>query len=217
MGRPALYQRYLKAQLDRDRPAALKVLLDDGLGAGVSVPELYLDVIQPAQYQIGRLWQANAVSVAETYVATGISHLALSMLYPFLPRVVPNGRSAFVACVGGEHHDLGARMVADFYEMAGFSVRYLGANLSAERLVAMVREDPPDVLGLSVTMTSNIAALRLTVDRARVAAGGGLQLALGGPASGSSGLTSSVDADVAHGDVRAAVEHSAAMLGRGVQ
>lgn len=72
-----------------------------------------------------------------------------------------------VACVGGERHDLGARMVSDFYEMAGYSLRFLGANVEAERLSAILREDPPDLLGLSVTMTFNLVSLRVTADRAR--------------------------------------------------
>jgi len=48
-------------------------LFDEGLAAGVSVPELYLEVIRPAQYEIGRLWQANLVTVAEEHVATSVS------------------------------------------------------------------------------------------------------------------------------------------------
>ena len=188
-------------------------MFDEGLGAGVSVPELYLEVIQPAQYEIGRLWQANLVSVADEHIATSVSQLALSMLYPSIPRDAPNGRRVVVACVGGERHDLGARMVADFYEMAGYSVRFLGADVEAERLLAIVREDPPDLLGLSVTMTSNIEALRVTADRAREAAGGQLRLVVGGPAySSRTALQGSVDADVIENDVRAAVGRSAALV-----
>lgn len=208
-----LRHQYLAAQLTRDRRAALRVLLEDGLGAGVSVPELYLEVIQPAQYEIGRLWQANALSVAEEHVATGISQLALTMLYPSISRAAPIGKQVMVACVGTERHDLGARMVADFYEMAGFSVRYLGANVGAEDLIVMVKEDPPDVLALSVTLTANVKSLRLAVDGIRAAVGDQVTFAVGGPASGalrSSGAP--IQADVADLDVRAAVEHSAALL-----
>jgi methanogenic corrinoid protein MtbC1 len=209
----ALYRRYLAAQLERDRAAALRVVLDDGLGAGVAVPDLYLGVIQRAQHEIGRLWQANRVSVAEEHIATGISQLAVSLLYPSLPRAPANGRHALVACVGGEWHDLGARMVADFYEMAGFSVRYLGANVPVDGLVAMVREDPPDLLALSVTMTFNADALRLAVEGVRDAVGDTLRLAVGGHAcSWAPGLGRSVGADVCEPDVRDAVRRSATVL-----
>ena len=157
-------------------------MFDEGLAAGVSVPELYLEVIRPAQYEIGRLWQANLVTVAEEHVATSVSQLALSMRYPSIPRDPPNGRRVLVACVGGERHDLGARMVSDFYEMAGYSVRFLGANVEAERLLAILREDPPDLLGLSVTMTFNVESLRC--DRTSSESGHGWSASAGGRRAG---------------------------------
>lgn len=218
MPKDSLYRRYLEAQLQRDRAAAFRVLLDDGLAAGVSVPELYLGVIQPAQYEIGRLWQANLLSVAEEHVATSISQLALSYLYPYIPRSAPNGKRVLVACVHEERHDLGARMAADFYEMGGFSVRYLGAGIKADQLVAMVREDRPDILGLSVTMTANLDALHLMVDRARDAVGDGMRLAVGGAAHHrGSELSSAIEAEVVDIDVRTAVDHSAQLLTQGVR
>jgi len=213
MSNTGLCQRYLAAQLEKDQPAALRVLFDEGLAVGISVQELYLEVIQPAQYEIGRLWQANLLTVAEEHIATSMSQLALSMLYPSIPRAASNGLRVLVGCVGGERHDLGARMVADFYEMAGYSVRFLGADVDADRLVAMVREDPPDLLGLSVTMTFNVESLRVTTDRARDAVGDQLSLVLGGAAfSSQPKLPHSVDADVIETDVRVALDHSAALI-----
>ena len=213
MNERTLYELYLAAQLDRDRKAALDVLLHDGFGSGISVPDLYLGVIQPAQYEIGRLWQNNMVSVAEEHIATGISQLGLSLLYPAITRAPANGKRVVVACVGGESHDLGARMVADFYEMAGFSVRYLGANVAVGQLIDVLKEDPADLLALSVTMTYNLEALRHTVDRARCAVGDGMGFVIGGPACASTpGIGALIGAYVAQPDVVAAVQESQVLL-----
>ena len=177
-----LLERYVGAQLAGDRRAALRVVVDEGLGRGVPVPTLYLDLIQAAQYRIGELWQANRITVAQEHLATAISQVALAELYRALPTQPPNGRGALVACVGGELHDLGTRMTADFFEMAGFQVRYLGASVPTDSLVAMVRESPPDLLVLSVTMSFHLNTLREAVCRTRAAAGDRLHLALGGQA-----------------------------------
>lgn len=177
-----LRERYLAAQLVGDRRAALSVLLEVGLGQGVTVPTLYLDVVQAAQYRIGELWQNNRVTVAQEHLATAISQLALAELYRALPRAPLHGRRAVVASVGGELHDLGTRTTADFFEMAGFEVRYLGASMPTDRLVALVREDPIDLLVLSVTMSFHLDTLREAVYRTREAAGDGLRVAVGGQA-----------------------------------
>jgi methanogenic corrinoid protein MtbC1 len=208
-----LYRRYLLALLHRDRVAAVGILLEEGVGKGVPVTDLYLQVIAPAQYQIGRLWQKNQLSVLEEHSATAISQLGMSLLYACIIRGEPIDKLAVIACVAGEEHDLGSRMVADMYEMAGFSVRYLGANVGVERLAAVVRESRPDVIGLSITMDANAEALLRTVARLRKITGNRSVLAVGGPAvSSSPELVTAIGADVSDPDAERAIRHSVSLV-----
>ena len=203
---PALVNRYLAAQLAGDRRVALRIILDEALAAGVSVPDLYLHILQPAQHQIGRLWEENRIGVAEEHLATAISQLVLAHLYPFLPRAPDNGQRVLIACVAGELHDMGARITADFFEMAGFGVRLLGADVPTESLVAMTREAPPDLLVLSTTMTFNVPALRDAALRTREAVGDRLRLGAGGHAlTWAPGLGKQLDAEISEDDVVAMV------------
>jgi methanogenic corrinoid protein MtbC1 len=165
-----LRDRYLTAQLTGNRREALRLLVDEGVLRGMSVPSLHMDVIQPAQYEIGRLWQENRITVAQEHMATAISQLALSHLYRYLPRDSSNGKTVMVACVEGELHELGPRIASDFLEMAGFEVRYLGASVPSEHLARTVREERPDLLALSVTMSYHLPALHEAVAAVRQAA-----------------------------------------------
>jgi methanogenic corrinoid protein MtbC1 len=176
-----LVDRYVAAQLASDRSAALRLILDEGLGQGLAVPDLYR-AIEAAQHRIGVLWQENRISVAQEHVATAISQLVLAHLYPELPREPPNGKQVLVACVEGEQHDMGARVAADFFEMAGFDVRFLGASVPRDALLAMIRDSAPDLLLLSATMTFHLPLLRDTVLHSREAGGDRVRLAIGGHA-----------------------------------
>ncbi|NTX05637.1 cobalamin B12-binding domain-containing protein [Myxococcus sp. CA040A] len=164
-----LRARYLTAQLAGNRREALRLLVDEGLLVGVPLQVLHLDVIQQAQYEIGRLWQENVISVAQEHLATAISQLALAHLYRHLPRDPPNGKLVMMSCVEGELHEMGARMASDFLEMAGFEVRFLGASVPPEHLARLLREVKPDLLALSVTMSYHLPALRRAVEHAREA------------------------------------------------
>ncbi len=164
-----LRDRYLAAQLTGNRREALRLLVDEGIMRGLTVSELHTSVIQPAQYEIGRLWQENRITVAQEHMATAISQLALSHLYRYLPRDEPNGKVVMVACVEGELHELGPRIASDFLEMAGFDVRYLGASVPSEHLVRTAREERPDLLALSITMSYHLPALRQAVAAVRQA------------------------------------------------
>lgn len=177
-----LRRRFLSAQLTGRRDEGLRIILDEGLRHGVDVADLQLRVIQPAQQEIGRLWQENRCTIAQEHVATAISQLALAHLYQHLPRAPRNGKRVLLACVEGELHELGARVASDFLEMAGFDVQFVGANTPTESLVALAKLARPDLLALSISLTFNMPALRQTIARAREELGPAFPIAVGGPA-----------------------------------
>lgn len=176
-----LRARFLDAQLRGDRKHAAKIVIDDGLSAGAPVAELYEHVLGGAQREIGRLWQENEVTVAQEHMATAIAGLVLAQLFERASMAPRNGRLVLVACVEGELHDFPARLVADTLDLAGFSVRFLGANVPIDDLLAMIADAEPDLLALSATMSFHAPSLRRTVRAVRerfgakpvIAAGGG--------------------------------------------
>ena len=134
-----LRDRYLRAQLAGDRREAVRVVVEHGLARGASVHEVQTHVVQAAQDEIGRLWQLNQVTIAQEHMATAISQLALAALFERAPARKPHGKEITIACVEGELHDLPARLAADYLELDGFDVRYLGANMPHDNLVWMIR------------------------------------------------------------------------------
>lgn len=161
-----LTHKYLEAQLSSDRREAVRLLVD-GFNRGASVSALLLDVIQPAQREIGRLWQDNRITIADEHLATAISQVALAHLYQLAPRNAPLNRRLLVACVEGERHDMGARVVADLLDFAGFDVFFLGADVPVASLADKVRAARPDLVILSMTMSFHQEALRRSVTALR--------------------------------------------------
>ncbi|HEY0194750.1 MAG TPA: cobalamin-dependent protein, partial [Kofleriaceae bacterium] len=147
----------------------VRLVVEDGLGSGAGVLEIQAEVIQAAQTEIGRLWQQNHVTIAQEHMASAIAQLSLAALFERAVPGKPLGKKLVLACVAGEQHDLPARMVADFLELEGFDVRYLGADVPHDDLVELIEHERPDLIGLSVTMSFNVPALRLAVARVRAA------------------------------------------------
>lgn len=163
-----LRERYLEAQLRGDRRAALSLVLSEGLERGFSELDLREGVIGAAQRRIGELWQSNAIGIAEEHMATAVSNLVLAQLYERSQQAPRNQRTVLVACVEGELHELPARLVADALDSAGFDVRFLGANVPVEHLMATLERAPEvDLLALSATMSFHTESLRATVRRVR--------------------------------------------------
>jgi MerR family transcriptional regulator, light-induced transcriptional regulator len=192
----SLAGRYLAAQLAGDRREALRIVVDEALEKGVAPPDIHMSVIEPAQYEIGRLWQENTISVAQEHVATAISQLVLAYLYPRLPRAQTNGKKVVVACVEGELHDMGARVCADFLEMAGYEVRFLGADVPEDSLVSSIVRERPDAVALSVTMVFHVPAAKRAIQAIRASTRGRTPILVGGHAlRGAPELTAELAAD----------------------
>ena len=175
-----LVTQYLDAQLAGDRNEALRVVIGKGLHAGVAPEALYLEVVGAAQEELGRLWEQGRITVADEHQASAISQFVLAQLYPHLARAPGNGKPVLVACVPGELHEMAARIASDFLEAAGFEVRYLGANVPTNTLVAHFTRYRPVLVALSATMAAHFAALRRTIRRLRRAGGRDLTIVAGG-------------------------------------
>lgn len=162
----AVRDQYLQAQVTGDRRAALQVV-HEALAHGHSVRAIRQRVVQAAQQEIGKLWQENRISIAHEHMATAISQMALVHLFEVAPVPRARGRKIVVACVEGEMHDLPARLVADYLESEGYSVRYLSADVPTESLCTALAQQAPDLLALSVTMSFNVTGLRAAVAAVR--------------------------------------------------
>ncbi len=67
-------------------------------------------------------------------------------------------------CVAGERHSVGARLVADFFQVSGWSLCYLGADVPTKDLLGFVRAQRPDIVALSVTVDDSEDALRQAIN-----------------------------------------------------
>jgi methanogenic corrinoid protein MtbC1 len=212
----AVRASYLAAQLHGNRREALRLVIEEALARGASALDVGLEVIQEAQREIGRLWQANSITIAEEHMATAISNVAHAHLYDHAEREPANGKKVLVACVEGELHDFPARLVADALDLAGFEVRYLGANVPTDGLLAILEQGKPDLLALSVTMTFNVPSLRNATERVRESTNRRLPIAVGGGAcSWMQALAGELEADATARDARELVIAARRLLGVG--
>jgi methanogenic corrinoid protein MtbC1 len=200
-----LAQRYLDDLLHGKRHVASQRIVD-AVDQGTPVRDIYLQVFQPAQREVGRLWQTNQISVALEHYVTAATQLIMSQLYPRIFSTEKSGRRLVATCVGGELHEIGVRMVADFFEMEGWDTTYLGANTPAAGVLQMLADRKADVLAISATMTPHISAVAEMISRVRASDVGQVRILVGGyPFNLSPDLWRRVGADAYAQDAQQAV------------
>jgi methanogenic corrinoid protein MtbC1 len=199
---------FLAALLAGQRIEALSVV-DGWLDDGRSLVDLEQHVITPSLYQIGRKWQLNQVTVAQEHMATAIvqSVMTAGLLRSSPPAMT--GKSVLLACVEGNHHTIGLNMLSDAFQLDGWDVQYLGANMPTSPLVEQIITCKPDLVGLSVSFPHQLRFVkdiiaqmdgRLGIARPRVIIGG---LAVNQFAP----LAGAVDADAYMANAAAAVAY----------
>ena len=174
------YAAYLDRLLQGDLRGC-GVIVRRLLAEGISFKDLYVNLFQRAMYRTGELWMKNEVSVAVEHLATTITLSMMTLVHPVLVDSPRNGKKAVVTCVGGEFHQIGAYMVSDTLKLHGWNSYFLGANTPVEGLLELLGEKQPDVLCLSVSLSSNIGQFKETVKKTH-ARFPGLDILAGGQA-----------------------------------
>src|SRR5690606_8522968 len=100
--------------------------------------------------EVGRLFNANQLTVAEVLQSAEVMKAAVSYLEPRMEKAAgsPRGR-VLLATVKGDVHDIGKNLVDIVLSNNGFEVVNLGIKVPSEQLIQAVEEHRPDVIGLS--------------------------------------------------------------------
>jgi methanogenic corrinoid protein MtbC1 len=155
----APFEAALLAGDQREALAILTACIDSGR----NLVQAELHVIQPALYQIGEKWQTNQVSVAQEHLATAIVQSVMTVALLRSAPPAPVNKRVLLACVEGNNHTVGLRMVADAFQLAGWDVQYLGANVPTTALVKQAAAWKPDLVGLSVSFAQQMPAVKAAV------------------------------------------------------
>lgn len=119
---------------------------------GHGLVEAEQQLIRPALYWIGEKWRSRQISVAQEHLATALAQSAMELGLSRTRAVARNGRKVLLACIPGNHHAVGLRMVADAFTLAGWEVNCLGANVPFDALVDYSKQWRPNLLGLSASL-----------------------------------------------------------------
>jgi methanogenic corrinoid protein MtbC1 len=152
-----LARAFFVAVLEGRREEAERLVLD-AFEEGVGLAELHSHVLGAVMAELGRMWQVGEAEIAEEHLASRVVEGTLAVLRSRAKRAEDRGRSVLVASVRGNLHDIGARMVADQFELAGWRALCLGADMPAADVVSAVDYFGASLVALSVGRGFNIRA-----------------------------------------------------------
>ena len=171
---PARVVRELRAELERhlaarDKAAFVRAAVEVVTGERLTIPVLYADVLTPLLVDTGAGWQRGQVAIWEEHMASAMVRTVVEILYPGVVRLrlaAPAlNRRVLLATPPEETHDLGLRMIADRFDMAGWTTYFLGADTPVEQLIDAARKLDVDAIVLSSATHYHRLFLREYVDQ----------------------------------------------------
>ncbi|HOO85574.1 MAG TPA: cobalamin-dependent protein [Prolixibacteraceae bacterium] len=157
---------FLQGLLKGDR-AKCSALAHEYLAQNPSIKDLYEKVFKVALYEVGKLWENNKITVATEHMATAITEGILNELFEQIISSDRTNKKVVVACVEGEKHQVGIKMVADMFEMKGWESFFLGPGIPTGELIKFIHQTEPHVVAISLSIYFNYANLVKMVEAIR--------------------------------------------------
>ena len=158
-----LAESFLRQALSGDLIAAYQTIIaaDD---VGLPLARLFGEVLQPALTELGQRWEHGELLVAQEKEVSELTRDLIADLSLRHARTPANGPALVAACVEGERHELGLRMVCGLFRAEGWAVHYLGADVAPRFLLEAVQLHRPKVILLSVKLAKNLPAVKEAID-----------------------------------------------------
>lgn len=131
----------------------------------VDVVRLYEEILTPALNQMQCKLEEKHLCIWKEHIQTAIVRTIVECCYPYVLyhrdqlNIGGQGR-AVILCPPEEYHDLGARMVSDFFVLCGCESIFVGSNTPYTDFYNAVDTINPDIIAISVSNYYNLVVTK---------------------------------------------------------
>ncbi|MDX9883424.1 MAG: corrinoid protein [Prolixibacteraceae bacterium] len=127
------------------------------LDEGVNPQDILSKGLMPGMERIGVKFRENKVFVPQVLMSAKAMSTAMLHLKPhFLSGAAKQKGTFIIGTVLGDLHDIGKNLVGMMVEGNGYKVIDLGTDVSSEKFIAALKENPEAVVGLSALLTTTM-------------------------------------------------------------
>ncbi len=207
--------REISEALMKGNAEKVKELTQKKLAEGTAPLDILNNALIAGMNEVGRKFRNLEIFVPEVLVAARAMSFGVEALRPAWKgeEVKPLGR-VIIGTVKGDLHDIGKNLVVMMMEGAGFQVTDLGINIRVEKFIEAIKEQKPDIIGMSALLTTTMGEFKRNIEALKAA---GLRdkvkvMVGGAPVSEKYALDSGADAY--GGDAIEAIEKAKKLLGK---
>jgi 5-methyltetrahydrofolate--homocysteine methyltransferase len=130
-------------------------LTEEALTQGIRPEEIITKGLTDGMTVVGQKFEAEEYVLPDMLASAEAVGAAMEILEPYLIKSDIKAKGKIImATVKGDLHDIGKNIVSILLRGAGYTVKDLGNDITPEVIVAAVREETPQFVGLSALLSS---------------------------------------------------------------
>ena len=139
-------------------------LVEMALKQGIDVKEIINKGLTSGMEIVGKKFEEGEYYIPDMLASAEAVGVAMEILEPYLAQKgIESKGKVIVATVKEDLHDIGKNIVSILLRGAGYTVKDLGNDIDIDVIVEAVKNDKPQVLGLSALLTSTMMYMRDTI------------------------------------------------------
>ncbi len=167
------YDKFLELLTAEDKEGAIHYALGLLEREEVDVPTLYEGILAPALKNMTCPLKERQWCIWKEHMRTSIVRTIIESCHAYVMkerRGRPGAKGkgwVVLVCPTEEYHELGIRMVADMFTIAGYDVALIGANTPFADIVSAAEYFHPKILGISATSSYALFAAGRAIKKLR--------------------------------------------------
>lgn len=183
-----LYDELIEYLREGNKEKSVKLCISALESKSINLVDLYEKILTPA---LNGLTEENETDtdcqIWREHLWSGIVRTIVECSYPYVLKErdkmgLSNKGRVLVMCPKLEDHELGARMVSDFFTIAGYESMFVGANTPVATILKAIDCVKPKYISISVTNHFNLVATKKTIDTINKNTDSNIKFILGGSA-----------------------------------
>jgi len=160
----SFYNKFLAYLSEENKYESVNYILTKLSIGAIDIVSLYEKILKPAMQADYCAASDQDLCIWREHIRTSIVRTIIECCFPYVIQErdkkyhSPERGRALIVCPTEEYHEIGARMVADYFTLCGFDAVFVGANTPQEEIVKAIEHIKPKYVALSVTTHFNLVA-----------------------------------------------------------
>jgi methanogenic corrinoid protein MtbC1 len=166
------YKEFMSIIETENREALLKLTLSKLKNNEIDILTLYTEILGPSLNSMLPSEEDKAFIWRE-HVRSSIIRTILENCYPYVIKErdekygLKLKKKVAIVCPAEEYHEIGARMITDFFTLAGYDATFVGSNTPKDEFLEALKVVDIAYIALSLSNPYSLITARKTIEKIR--------------------------------------------------